>query len=198
MKMRSVVPMRIAKYGYIGLSAFFCVLGSLFILRPEASADFLSELLGAGLAVFGIVKIVGYYSKDLYRLAFQYDLEFGILMLILGIVALVYPSEARSFLMIATGIVALIDSLFKLRIARDARAFGIKQWGLVHIVAVVTAITGICLMLHPWQSSDVLNAALGLALITQGILNISVVISMVKISKNQYPDVIDAEYEVYK
>ena len=38
------------------------------------------------MVLFGIVKILGYCSKDLYRLAFQHDPELGTLLVILGAV----------------------------------------------------------------------------------------------------------------
>lgn len=195
MKMRSVIPMRIAKYGYIGLSAFFCVLGLLFIVRTAVTEKLLLTLLGAGLTVFGIIKVIGYLSKDLYRLAFQYDLELGILLLLLGSIALIYPMKARSFMTVAVGISVLIDSLFKIRITGDARTFGIRQWRMVRIVSVVTAVTGFLLMLDPWHSTGMLPVILGLALITEGVLNLIVVISMVKISKSQYPDDVETKFK---
>ncbi|MFQ9732082.1 MAG: hypothetical protein ACLT8X_11075 [Mediterraneibacter faecis] len=37
---------------------------------------------------YGIIKMIGYFSKDLYCLAFQYDLACGIFLIILGVVAL--------------------------------------------------------------------------------------------------------------
>jgi len=196
MKMRSVAPMRLAKYGCMAASAFLCVLGVLFILQPELSSSILMTLLGAGMAGFGITKIIGYFSKDLFRLAFQYDLETGILLLLLGSTVLIYPTDAKSFLVTALGILTVMDSLFKLRISQDARAFGIPQWRAVRVVSILTGIVGLSLMLHPWHGTRVLTVLLGLALIAEGCLNLFVLISMVRISKNQYPDIIDTDYEI--
>ena len=83
MKMRSVAPMKIAKIGYIVVSVLFCIAGILFIALPEISTKIVGIEIGIAAIVFGIVKLIGYYSKDLYRLAFQFDLEFGILMVVL-------------------------------------------------------------------------------------------------------------------
>ena len=35
--------------------------------------------------LFGFIKMIGYFSKDLYRLAFQFDLASGILLMALPI-----------------------------------------------------------------------------------------------------------------
>ena len=77
--MRSVTMMRTAKIGYIVMSAVMCAFGILLIVMPDMSNTILGLVCGTIMLLFGIVKLVGYFSKDLYRLAFQYDLAFGLL-----------------------------------------------------------------------------------------------------------------------
>lgn len=96
--MRSVTPMRAAKVGYIVMSALFCVLGAVLLIRPDVSVRWIGRLLGIGMLIFGAVKLVGYFSRDLFRLAFQYDLAFGLLLMALGTVTLCHPGDAMSFL----------------------------------------------------------------------------------------------------
>ena len=91
--MRSVAPMRTAKIGYIVISTLLCILGILLIVVPDFSISAVGAICGAMLIVFGIVRLVGYFSKDLYRLAFQYDLAFGIMMIALGAVMLLRPGS---------------------------------------------------------------------------------------------------------
>ena len=78
--MRSVTPMRAAKTGYIIMSVLLCVLGVVLFVWPGVSVAVIGELLGIGMIVFGAVKVAGYLSRDLFRLAFQYDLAFGLLL----------------------------------------------------------------------------------------------------------------------
>ena len=82
--MRSTGLIRAAKTGYIVLSLTLCALGLLLMLRPELSVALIGVIVGCVLVAFGVVKLIGYFSKDLYRLAFQFDLAFGILLLALG------------------------------------------------------------------------------------------------------------------
>ena len=194
MKMRSTAPMRVAKVGYIVMSAVFCAVGLIFIIRPDVSAGFLGYLLGTAMIVFGAIKIVGYFSKDLFRLAFQYDLEFGVILIVLGVIVLAKPLDVLNFVFIATGIATLADSMFKLRIATDARKFGIDTWWTIFAFAVLTGVIGILLVIRPWESARILTALLGISLLSEGILNLCVAISTVKIVKNQYPDIIEAEF----
>ena len=194
MESRSVTPMRIAKTGYIVMSVVFCVVGVLFIALPARSAVMIGRVLGAAMAVFGVVKLVGYFSKDLYRLAFQYDLEFGILLIALGVIVLLRTNGVMDFICIAAGVAILADGLFKIQIAIDSRRFGIRDWWLIMVLAVATGGVGLLLIFRPWESVQVLTVLLGAALLAEGVLNLCVALSAVKIVKNQQPDVIETDY----
>lgn len=195
MKTRSSAPVRAAKIGYIVMSIAMCVIGVLFIVLPQGSMRMLGIICGVSAIVFGAIKIVGYISKDLFRLAFQYDLEFGIIMIILGSIILVNPQNLINFMCIAMGLSFMTDGLFKLRIAHDSRVFGISEWWTITLFAVLSCIAGAFLTLRPAASSVVLSYMLGASFIVDGILNLAVVLITVKITKNQRPDVIEVEYE---
>lgn len=193
MKMRSVTPMRIAKSGYIIMSAAFCIMGLLLMIFPEVSATVIYRVLGIAIIIFGAVKLIGYFSHDLFRLAFQYDLAFGVLLLALGVIVLTRPENVMSFLFIALGIAILADGLFRVQVALDAKTFGVKTWWLLLTLAILTGIVGVTLIFRPLESARLMTALLGVSLLAEGILNLCVAISTVKIIRHQRPDVIDVE-----
>ena len=193
MKMRSVTPMRIAKIGYIVMSVLFCAAGILFIAAPELSVSIIGVCIGVAMILFGIVKLIGYFSKDLFRLAFQFDLEFGILMIILGVIVLLNPGNLMAFICVALGISILLDGLFKIRIAMDSKQFGIKSWWLILALAIITGVIGVFLIFDSVIGARTLSVFLGLTLLSEGVLNLYTVISTVLIVKNQMPDVIEVD-----
>ena len=195
MKMRSMIPMKIAKSGYVIMSLAFCLIGILFMTRPQASAILIGRALGIAMIVFGIIKLIGYFSKDLFRLAFQYDLEIGILLLLLGVIAVTETIDVMNFIFIAVGVAILVDALFKARIAFDSKAFGISTWWTILTLAIATGLIGLALVFRPWESASLLTVLLGVALFAEGVLNLCVAVCTVKIIKNQYPDVIDTSYK---
>lgn len=192
--MRSVVPMRIAKVGYVLISAVSCILGIIMFLRPEAAAPWAGKALGIGMVVFGVIKLVGYFSKDLFRLAFQYDLAFGVLLITLGISTLTHPYGTMSFLCVMFGIPVLADGLFKIQIALDSRRFGIRKWWLMLVLASAACALGAVLAFCPAVSTQALTILIGGGLFMDGVLNLSVALCAVKIIRHQQPDVINAEY----
>ncbi len=199
MDMRSVAPMKTAKIGYIVMSVLFCVLGVVLLFTPGVSALWIGRLLGIGLILFGAIKLVGYFSRDLFRLAFQYDLAFGLLLMVLGIVTLSHPGDALSFLCVMFGIPVLADGLFKIQIAMDSRQFGIRNWWLVLVLAALTCVVGVVLVFRPMTGVRALTALMGLSLLCDGVLNLSVALCTVKIVDYQRPDVIETDdYEIGK
>lgn len=197
--MRSVAPMKTAKIGYIVMSVLFCVLGVVLLFTPGVSALWIGRLLGIGLILFGAIKLVGYFSRDLFRLAFQYDLAFGLLLMVLGIVTLSHLGDALSFLCVMFGIPVLADGLFKIQIAMDSRQFGIRNWWLVLVLAALTCVVGVVLVFRPMTGVRALTALMGLSLLCDGVLNLSVALCTVKIVDHQRPDVIETDdYEIGK
>ena len=193
MKMRSVTPMRIAKIGYIVMSVMFCIAGALFIALPDISITMIGISMGIAMIVFGIVKLVGYFSRDLFRLAFQFDLELGILLLVLGLIVLIRPDDLMTFICIALGISILTDGLFKVQIALDSKRFGIKSWWVILALAVVAGTIGVFLIFRSAKSAQFLTVLLGVSILAEGILNLYTVISTVLIIKHQRPDAIEIE-----
>lgn len=183
-----------AKTGYIIISILLCVLGIVLIAVPDFSVTLLCVLGGGIMMLFGLVKIIGYCSKDLYRLAFQFDLAFGILFVVLGFILIIRTDAMFNLICIVMGICVLADALLKIQISIDSRAFGIKKWWLILAMAILTGVAGFLLIFRPSESIQIIMILFGIVLITEGVLNLITILITVKIIRHQMPEVIDAEY----
>lgn len=182
-----------AKLGYILLSVALCVLGGVLIAVPDFSAALLCRLVGVTMLLFGAVKIIGYCSKDLYRLAFQYDLAFGILLIALGGILLFRPDTMVQIICIIMGVCVLADALLKIQISIDSKAFGLEKWWLILVTAILTGVAGFLLVLRPMESARAVMILLGVTLITEGLLNLTTILTAVKIIRRQCPEIIDTD-----
>ena len=191
--MRSTKIIRAAKIGYIILSAIFCALGVLLMTDPGLSVALIGDIVGIVLVAFGIIKLVGYISKDLYRLAFQFDLAFGILLIALGLVLLIKPESTMNILCVILGIEIIADGLFKVQTSLDARRFGLNTWWLILSLAIIAGAIGAVLIFYPSESVRALTWVLGLSLLVEGVLNLCVAICAIKIIEHQRPDTIEVE-----
>lgn len=194
MKPRSVLPMKVARYGYILISLLFCGAGLTLLPLSTVSARQIGILFGVGMIFFGAVRLIGYFSRDLYRLAFQHDLQFGILLLALGVMVLLRCEDTVDFICAVFGVCMAGDGLFRVQTALDAKRFGIRLWWLTLVLALLTCLTGLVLTFRPVETLGAVTTLLGIALVMEGILNFNVAIWLVKIIDHQHPDVIGAEY----
>ncbi len=188
MHTRSTTPMWTAKVGYLISAAALIALGCRILIFPQIAAETFVTLLGILTALFGAVKLVGYFSKDLYRLAFEQDLHGGILLLLLGGMLLLRPETGVVFFCVVFGILILLDGILKLQIAQEARRFGIPTWWLLTAEGGLAALLGALLIIRPFESTASLTILFGLSLLCEGLLNLSVALTTVKIVKNQLPD----------
>lgn len=194
--MRSTTHMKAAKTSYIIASSAFCIIGLMLIIYPALSISVIGMICGIALIVFGAVKIWGYFSKDLFRLAFQYDLATGILLIVLGVIIMIKSDSMMNLICVILGITVLTEGLFKVQIAVDSKSFGLKQWRIILIAAVLAGIIGLLLVFRPAESAEILTVILGISLLCEGILNLITVLTAVKIVKNQYPDAIEITAEI--
>lgn len=172
--------LKAAKAGYTVLSVLLCLLGIFLIVKPDFSIVLLCRIMGGIMLLFGTVKIIGYCSRDLYRLAFQYDLAFGILLMAIGAILILRTDMMIHLVCILMGVCVLADALLKVQIALDAKDFGIRWWWLIFAVAILTGVVGFVLVIRPSESTAVIMVLLGVSLLAEGLLNLITVLTAVQ------------------
>lgn len=172
-----------AKYLHITLALCMVLLGLFMIIWPTVSATTIAYIFGVVTLITGIIKIMSYFSKDIYNLAFQFDLALGVFYCVISLVLLFHPSDIVAVLPIVLGIAILIDGTLKLQTALDARSFGLTKWWFIILLAVATSIMGIFLMIKPFDAAAILMILMGITLVIDGIQNLCVTIYTVKLMR---------------
>ena len=167
-------------------AALMSLAGLLLLVIPDLETMVAQRIvLGALFGLTGAAKIFGYFSNDLYRLAFQFDLAIGIFCILLTLLTELMPEYAFGTLPIIFAVYVSLDGLLKIQIAVEARPFGIQLWWLILASAIVTALFGVLLIFRPSESQDLMMRFMGVALILDAVLNVSTVLTSVKIIRNQ-------------
>ena len=139
---------KIACTGYILISIVFYITGFFCIVNPELILVHSRTLAGIILITYGVIKIIGYFSRDLYCLAFQYDFACGIFLIVLGVAALCISARFKdSSLLAALGILILLDSLLSIQTALDSKKFGLSSWKYILIFSMITGTLGVLVIL---------------------------------------------------
>lgn len=190
--MRSVLPMVISKTANVIIAVACFVFGILVISYVNLPFEAFKITSGVLMITFGAFKIGGYFSKDLFRLAFEYGVETGLLAIVSGIAVLCGVS--LEILCVMFGICTLADGLFKIKVAIDSKKFGIAKWYLIAAAAAAACLTGAVLLFGAHIGARVLEILFGAAMIAEGILHFTVIVTTVKIIRHQQPDGCDGEH----
>ena len=174
-----------AKWCYIICSVLLIAAGIYIMIKPYASAIIFCRVIGAVSLFYGISKILGYFSHDLYNLAFQFDLALGVFTLIFGLILLLRSARVVAFMPAILGVFVLVDGVFKLQTAVDAKRFGLSNWWLILLGSLICALFWLLLIIDPFSGNSVLMTFVGLSLAIDGLQNLFNAFYTVKILKNQ-------------
>lgn len=163
--------MRYLKAAFAAASGLFAAAGLGLFLWPGLPPAEVCTALGGLSVAYGIVKLLGYFSDDLYRLAFQFDLAVGILTAAAGVILIRHPDNVLAFLPVVVGVVSLADSVLRIQTSIDAKQFGMKKWWIILAASVAGAALGVLLLLGPWQGRALMRLV-GLTLAADGLENL--------------------------
>ena len=188
--------LRSVKAAYFAVSAALIVLGGWLLLMPGVSAVTVCTVLGTLSVLYGVVKLLGYFSNDLYRLAFQFDLAVGILSIAVGLILMFHSDAVLAFLPTVIGIFILVDSVLRFQTSIDARHFGMRRWWIITAISCAGAGLGVLLLLHPFDGALAMIRLIGLTLMIDGAENLVTCLYTVKVPRRSAADrtVIDADY----
>lgn len=140
--------LQFARSGYILISCIFYAAAVIYFLFPGLPPMALSCFSGVILIAYGIIKLVGFFSEDLYCLVFRYDLAFGLLIMVVGVLLLVKNVSAAQYLIPGLGWITLLDNLFHIQMAKEAQEFGVREWKLVLGLSIAAAVLSVLLIMH--------------------------------------------------
>ncbi len=126
-----------AKIFSLAVSGLVLAFGVLMATIPETMVKALCLTLGILCLLIAAAKIFGYFSNDLYRIAYQFDFAAGCVVAFFGVLLLVSPEIMIPRLGTAVAIYVLVDGLVRVQTAIDAQRFGMPYWYLLLVGAVL-------------------------------------------------------------
>lgn len=166
---------------YILLTIVCIVGGALLLIWPRLGLNVLCKISGIFLLIYGAAKISSYFTKDLFQLAFQFDLGLGIVAMLLGVLMLFKTAKIVSIFSFCVGIFLFVDSALKIQTSFEAKKFGIEKWYLILILSIISGIVGVCLLFSPSRTAGVIVRLVGLGICLNGVMNLVVVLNTVRI-----------------
>ena len=125
------------------VSLVFAILGIVLIAKPDGTTKVISYILGVLFAIEGIVKIINYLmNKEKYNF-YNYDIAYGVVAIILGIVTIVFSSQLGAIFRILIGIWIVYSSVIRLNLSFKLKNLSSNIWIYSLVLAIAMFICGI-------------------------------------------------------
>lgn len=158
------------KTGWISIltSIIFAVLGGILIWKPNETIKVISYILGSIFIIIGIAKTINYFlSKGKYEL-YNYNLVFGLMAVVLGIVTICCSDTIGAIFRIIIGIWIVYSSLVRFNLSLKLKSMDVKMWIYSLILAMLMFVCGLYIALN----SGSVVMTIGIVMVIYSIIDI--------------------------
>lgn len=133
------------KSGWVSIleSLIFAILGIILVCKPNGIMAVISYILGAIFIAVGIVKIISYIQANGKSDLFNYELLYGIMAAIVGIVIIVHADILSTIFGIIVGMWIVYSSIVRAFTALKIRAIESNVWIYSLVLAAIMFICGV-------------------------------------------------------
>lgn len=158
------------KSGWMSIleSVVFIILGLILISNPEGAIKFVSYILGAIFIIVGLCKIINYYNAKGKNDFYNYDIVYGIMAIIIGIITICYSGAIASLLRIIIGVWIIYTALVRFNSSIKIRDISGNVWKYSAGIAIVMFICGLITLLN----SGAITATIGTVMIIYSVMDI--------------------------
>ena len=158
------------KNGWMSIleSVVFAIIGIVLVLEPEGTVKFCAYILGIIFICSGVYKIINYALIKDKNDFYNYDVVYGIIAIIIGIITMIYSNTIGSIFRIIIGIWIIYSSLIRISSSLKLKSMDIKVWIYSFILAIIMLICGIYITLN----SGAIVVTIGVIIITYSIIDI--------------------------
>ena len=128
------------------VSIVFAIIGIFMIVKTDAALKVISYVLGGMFIVIGMIKSIDYFaSKGKYDF-YNYDLIYGIIAIIIGLVTIFCSGLIESMLRIMISLWIIYSGLVRLSFSLKLRTAQINMWSVSLILSIIMIIGGIYML----------------------------------------------------
>jgi len=175
------VQRALRKTGLISIveSVIFMILGIILIVKAEAAVKVISYIFGGIFILIGLLKTIAYFftRKDDFA-PYTYDLIYGLMSIVIGIITIYYSSTIETILRVIIGIWIIYSALVKFSLTLKIRSLESKAWFVSLILSIIMFACGLFIILN----SGTIVVTIGIMIVVYAVLDIiEDIICMIKL-----------------
>ena len=129
-------------------SVIFAILGIILIAKPEQTVKVISYILGAGLIIIGAYKIFSYVKEKGKNDLFNYQLIYGVMAIVIGLIAIIYSSTIGTIFRIIIGMWIIYSAVVRASSAFKLKTVNSRIWIYTLIIAIAMFACGLYIVLN--------------------------------------------------
>lgn len=165
----------------IVMSCIYIAIGGFLVFVPQPEIVYLCYTLCAGLITYGIILIVRYFVKELYKKLHDYSFSAGVLLVILGSCALARAQEVAANITLYLGLCVLITSIVALQNAIQLKTLNSSLWPTMLAISCLAIICAVLIIADMQFMSSIMLPFTCWVLMIDGVISV-VSLAMVYIS----------------
>ncbi len=164
------MKMMLKKTGWVSIleSIIFAILGIILVCRPEGTVKMITWILGTIFIVIGLTKIIAYFNSKGKNDFFNYDLVYGLMAIVIGIIAMVYMNIIGTIFRIIIGVWIIYTSFVRINSAIQIKRLGSRVWMYGLILAIVMFLCGVYVIVN----SGAIVVTIGTIMIIYSVIDI--------------------------
>ena len=152
------------------------IIGLVLVLFPGSTLRAINYVLGGIAIAMGVVRVVRYFRQDhTYPFLFQSDLIVGLLAIGLGLFMLSKSEAVLSLVPFIFGLLLIGCGVGNILRSVDAKQAGVSFWGVLLVLAILTAVAGSVILSNPFGALEVCVAVIGACMIYEGVTDILII-----------------------
>lgn len=149
-------------------SIITAIVGVVIISNPAVTMQIVAYVLGIVFIAIGAIKLIDYFvTKGTYDF-YNYEMIYGIMAIIIGIITIVYSSTIGTIFRIIIGIWIVYSGIMRLGLVTKLKKLQINEWKYALVIAILILICGIYVL----AKAETLGIAIGIAILIYSIMDI--------------------------
>lgn len=149
-------------------SVVTAIIGIVIIGNPMVTMKIVAYVLGSLFIAFGVIKLINYFvAKGAYDF-YNYEMIYGILAIIIGIVTIAYSNTIATIFRMIIGVWILYSGIMRFGLVLKLKTLEIKEWKYALIIAVLILICGVYVLVK----AETIGIAIGIAVLIYSIMDI--------------------------
>lgn len=149
-------------------SVVTAIIGVIIICNPMVTMKVVAYVLGAIFIAFGAIKLISYFvAKGTYDF-YNYELIYGLLAVIIGIITICYSSTIGTIFRMIIGVWIVYSGLMRLGLVLKLKTLEIEEWKYALVIAILILICGIYVLVK----AETIGIAIGIAVLIYSIMDI--------------------------